>query len=61
MAGPGTSYFTAKKNEWAPVVQAAIPAQAKLTAATTALQILSQTSISQAEAESLIDLYQKAQ
>lgn len=65
MAGAGSTYFQGKVREYqAAAATAATEAQtlgAKVTAASAALAILGKPTISQGEAETLIDLYTKAQ
>ena len=61
MPGAGTNYFVSKVNTYEPIVQEAQIAITKLAASKQALQLLSKSMLTQAEAESLIALHDQVQ
>ena len=61
MPGAATNFFTAKVNQYEPIVAAADQARTKLAASHQALQLLSKPTLTNAEAESLIALHEQSQ
>lgn len=61
MAGAGTNYFTGKINQYEPIIAAAQQATIKTAAAKQALSLLQKETLTQAEAESLVALYQQVE
>ncbi len=61
MAGAATSYFSEKLDQYQEIFKQGALAAPKVAAANQALGILEKETITQAEAEVLISLYQQAQ